>query len=125
MRLCFAVEEGKGLDSIVYEHFGSAPCFLIYDIQTDEMELIDNRNLEHEHGTCDPLETLDGIMVHAVLVGRIGGGAFMGLDKAGIAVLQAEPGTVKENITKLKNNELRRFTPQHTCSGHAGGCGGH
>ncbi|MCP4726434.1 MAG: diguanylate cyclase [bacterium] len=123
MRLCFPVEEGNGINSIVYGHFGSAPCFLIYETQTDEMELIDNSNLVHEHGACNPLEALNGKMVHAVVVGGIGGGALMGLNNAGIYVLQAIEGTVKDNMEKLRNNELIQFTLQHTCKGHSGGCG--
>jgi predicted Fe-Mo cluster-binding NifX family protein len=123
MRLCFPVEEGNGTNSIVYEHFGSAPYFLLYDTHTDEEELIDNSNLVHEHGACNPLKALNGKMVHAVIVGGIGRGALMGLNNAGITVLQASAGTVKENLEKLINNELPQFTLQHTCKGHGGGCG--
>jgi len=31
MKICMPVSEAKGMDSVIYGHFGSAPFFAVYD----------------------------------------------------------------------------------------------
>ncbi len=33
MKICFPVNSENGLDSIVFNHFGSAPFFIIFDTE--------------------------------------------------------------------------------------------
>ena len=42
MKVCFPVENDNGMDSMVYAHFGSAPLFILYDSETNELEVINN-----------------------------------------------------------------------------------
>jgi len=44
MKICFPVEENKGLESAVYGHFGSAPGFVTFDTETEEAGFINNRD---------------------------------------------------------------------------------
>lgn len=60
MRICFPVEALEGLDSKVYEHFGSAPGFVIVDTDVNTVEEIDNGDLHHGPGMCQPLKALEG-----------------------------------------------------------------
>ncbi len=41
MKVCIPIEKNKGLDSIAYNHFGTAPFFLIYDSENEQMKIID------------------------------------------------------------------------------------
>ena len=120
MRLCFPIEKEEGLESKVFGHFGSAPAFLIVELEKKDTVTVINRDMHHAHGSCSPIKALDGQQVNAVITGGIGGGALAGLNAAGIEAYQAVNGTVKENIEAFEGRTLPRFVPGHTCGGHSG-----
>lgn len=122
MRVCVPVAENKGLESVAYGHFGSAPYFLIYDLDKEEIKVIENDDLHHAHGMCQPLKALGGETVDAILVGGIGAGALMKLNNQGVRVYQVAEENVLQNVELLKANQLGEFTFDTSC-GHHGGCG--
>lgn len=121
MKICFPTENLQGLDSRVYEHFGSAPGFVIVDTASREVEEISNNDLHHAHGMCQPLKALGGRKVEAIAVGGIGAGALMKLQAQGIRVYRATMGTVDQNLSFIADGKLPEFDPGFTCSGHIGG----
>ena len=128
MKICIPVDEDKGMDSPVCGHFGSAPMFMIVDVDSGSTEVQENANKIHQHGMCQPLAALGGHDVNAVVVGGIGMGALMKLKAAGVEVYLSEFPTVKETIDAHKAGSLRVVTPQAACGGHQHGhgqCGGH
>jgi predicted Fe-Mo cluster-binding NifX family protein len=128
MKVCFAVEKDEGSNSIVYGHFGSAPAFVMVDTEKDSVTTIGNRDLNHEHGACNPFQAIGGQPVDAVVVGGIGAGAINGLNARGIQVYRAMAETVGQNMGLFKEGKLPVLTVQHACSGHTaggGGCGHH
>lgn len=120
MKVCIPVQESKGLDSVAYNHFGSAPFFLIYDSENGDIKTIANGDLHHAHGMCQPLKALEGEIVDVVLVGGIGGGALMKLNSQGIKVYRAADETVSKNIELLLNNELMEYASDNSCNHHHG-----
>jgi predicted Fe-Mo cluster-binding NifX family protein len=125
MKVCFPAETLQGMNSVVYGHFGSAPGFVIVDTQNMDVEEIQNGDLHHEHGMCQPLKALGGKAVDAVVVAAIGMGALRGLLAQGISVYRAVQGTVRQNIDLIQQQQLPQFEAKFTCAGHAGGCGHH
>ena len=121
MKVCFPTNNLDAMDSMVYEHFGSAPGFVIVDTESGSVEEIDNSDLHHEHGMCQPLKALGGRSVDAVAVGGIGMGALMKLRSLGIKVYRTEMGTVGRNIALILAGKLPEFDPTFTCGGHIGG----
>jgi predicted Fe-Mo cluster-binding NifX family protein len=122
MRVCLPTQQDRGLESLPYSHFGSAPYFLVYDTETKEMKTIDNRDEHHAHGACNPLKALAGDTVDAIVVGGIGSRAIAGLNGLGIRVYRSTPGTIRENIERLEKNELVELTPADACGHHNHGC---
>lgn len=118
MKVCVPVQENEGLDSIVYDHFGSAPFFLIYDLESKETKIIENSDLHHAHGMCQPLKALGGEKVDAILVGGIGAGALMKLNAQGVKAYRVERGSVSQNLESLKRNELPEFSVSNSCNHH-------
>lgn len=118
MKVCFPVFENEGLESEVYGHFGSAPGFVVVDLETKEATAITNSDRIHQHGACNPIAGLAGHQVDAIVVGGIGGGALYKLNSAGIRVFQAHQGTIAENILLFIGNELPEYQPGQTCGGH-------
>jgi predicted Fe-Mo cluster-binding NifX family protein len=123
MKICFPVSKNQGMDSIVYNHFGSAPQFVIVDQAAGSVVTIDNRDMHHEHGACNPVMALNGEQVDAVVVGGIGGGALNKLNQKGIRVYKAQGATIRENMALVSTNSLPELTLQHTCAGHGHGQG--
>lgn len=123
MKICFPVEIDMGLESKIFGHFGSAPHFVVFDTQVKSIDTINNQDLGHDHGKCNPLKALDGKMVDTIIVGGIGGGAITRLNEMGIKVYKASGGTVQDNIKLFESNSMSEMTMAQTCGGHAGGCG--
>jgi predicted Fe-Mo cluster-binding NifX family protein len=118
MKLCIPIEQVKGLESSVYSHFGSAPAFLIFDTNSKEEIIIDNSNMNHDHGACNPIQTIGGSNVDTVIVGSIGGGAISKLKANNIKVFQSVKGTVEFNIEMFNKSLLTELTMEHACTQH-------
>lgn len=124
MRIAFPVQEDNGLDSPVYEHFGSAPWFVLTDASGGDPEVVTNENAHHEHGMCRPDQALGGKPVDAVVVGGIGAGALRKLQAGGVRVFRGVEGNVRENLSLLNSGKLPEFAFEMTCAGHEHGEGG-
>jgi predicted Fe-Mo cluster-binding NifX family protein len=122
MKVGFAVQSNEGVESKVYDHFGSAPAFVIIDTNEEYLNTVDNRDLHHAHGACNPIMALGGSRVDAVVVGGIGAGALRKLNADGIRVYRAVDPTVKGNLELLKDNKLPELLMNQTCGGHQGNC---
>ena len=116
MRICFPVKNNEGVKSVPYGHFGTAPTFVICDLEKDEVTTVGNGDLGHEHGMCQPIKALAGNVVDAVIVGGIGQGAIAKLNSMGIKVYKAQGETIKDNLQLYKENKLQEFSRNHTCS---------
>jgi predicted Fe-Mo cluster-binding NifX family protein len=122
MKVCFPVQKDEGVESQVYNHFGSAPVFIVVDTEEKGINRLDNRDLHHVHGACNPIMALGGQKVDALVVGGIGGGALMKLNAMGVKVYEAGTPTVKENLELLRENKLQELSMDRSCRAHEGGC---
>jgi len=123
MKICFPVENNEGVDSEVYGHFGSAPMFVVVDTESRAVQALTNSDQHHAHGQCSPIHALGGQQVDAIVVGGIGGGALMGLNRAGLRVFRAQGATIAENLAFLSEDSLPEMTMQGACGGgHGHGC---
>jgi len=123
MKVCFPVQKDEGVESQVYNHFGSAPVFIVVDTEEKGVQRVDNTDLHHVHGACNPVMALGGQKVDALVVGGIGGGALMKLNAMGVKVYEAGTRTVKDNLELLRDNKLQELGMDHSCRAHEGGCG--
>jgi predicted Fe-Mo cluster-binding NifX family protein len=124
MKICFPVQKDEGLDSAVYNHFGSAPVFMVVDTDTNSIASISNRDQHHMHGACNPMKALDNQSVDAIVVGGIGAGALTRLNQMGIRVHRSQAATIRENVALFSSQRLPVLTLQGCCGGHSqdGGC---
>ncbi len=123
MKICFPVQENQGVESIVYNHFGSAPLFIVVDSDTNAVTTIINRDQHHVHGACSPLKALDNQQIDAVIVGGIGAGALGKLNQAGIRTYRSQSETVSANLALFASGSLPEFALQSCCGGHGHGSG--
>lgn len=119
MKICIPTETGEGKTALVYGHFGSAPYFTIYDTEAQSLEVVDNANNHHEHGTCNPVAALQGRAVDVVVTGGMGARAVMMLNQTGIKVFRAVAGTVENIISTFDAQNLEELTVQNACASHS------
>ena len=125
MKVCFPVQKDSGLDSMVYSHFGSAPAFIIVDTEQAVAASVNNNDMHHAHGACNPFMAMAGNQVDAVVVGGIGGGALRKLNAEGVRVYRSLEASVRGNLNLLQENKLPELTMDHTCGGGQEGCAHH
>jgi predicted Fe-Mo cluster-binding NifX family protein len=123
MKVGFAVQVNEGLESTVYDHFGSAPAFIIVDTELKQVLTVDNANADHVHGACNPVAALGGNRIDALVVGGIGAGAITKLNGLGVKIYGAGASTVNENIALLEKNKLQELSMENSCRSHQGRCG--
>ncbi len=123
MKVGFPVQFNQGLKSAVYGHFGSAPAFVIVDVDNLQISAVDNANSHREHGVCNPFMTLGGNSVDAMIVGGMGPGAVSKFNAMGVKVYRAGAATIDENIALLKEDRLQELSMNDSCQEHGGQCG--
>lgn len=111
------------LDGSVFQHFGKAETFKIYEIVDGEVK---SSNVVSGDGQGHELLGLWLVRqgVNAVVCGGIGPGAQGALAAAGIAVFPGVDGLADEAMAKLVAGTLQSSAASN-CSGHSGGCSGH
>ena len=119
MKIAFPTQQNVGLESPVFNHFGSAVFFVIADTENNTHETVINPDREHIHGNCQPMNALNGRPVDAIVVGGIGKGALQKLLDAGIKVYRAAEGRVSENLELIRKGKLMLYSMDFTCSGHS------
>ena len=120
MKLAVTYEDG-----LIFQHFGHAKQFKIYEIENGELigsEIVDAEGSGHGELT-NFLAERD---VEMLICGGVGAGAFNALNEAGIHVYAGVGGGADEAVMTLLEG-IRGFESKITCSGHDydGGCGGH
>jgi predicted Fe-Mo cluster-binding NifX family protein len=120
MKLCIPTSTNEGKLARVFEHFGSAPYFTVYNSEHDTVEVISNTNQHHAHGACHPLQVLQGIAIDAVVCGGMGRRAIQLLQAQSIKAYRTIAGTVEQTIQAYLRQELQEMTPETGCLGH--GC---
>jgi predicted DNA-binding protein (UPF0251 family)/predicted Fe-Mo cluster-binding NifX family protein len=121
VKICVPVTADRGLESPVSGHFGSAPLFMLVDVEKRVATALTNARAVHEHGACRPLDALAGNDIDAIVVGGIGAGALMKLQGAGIRVFRATALTVAGCLEAFLKNEVEEIGPGGACGRHGHG----
>ncbi|MHC1579521.1 MAG: NifB/NifX family molybdenum-iron cluster-binding protein [Candidatus Alkanophagales archaeon] len=111
-----------GLDDLVCEHFGRAPTFTIVDLETGDVEVLQNYS-EHFGGSGYPPEILAEKGVSAVLCKGLGPKALAMFRQLGIEVYVGASGTVRDAVRDFQARMLREASEMDTCDRHGHGHG--
>jgi len=121
MKIIIPLDEYSGPISKLSDHFGSAPFFAIVDTVAGEVEIIDNKNMHHDHGQCTPADMFAESGVSAAVVNGIGARAAARLQSLGMDIYMAGSATTLiEVIESFGNGLLQKLEAQQACQGH--GC---
>jgi len=100
---------GKDLESAIDLRFGRAFGFIIYNLEDDTFNFVDNnQNLNAAQGAgIQAAQNVVNQNVEAIITGNCGPKAFTVLSSAGVKIYVGADGTVNDAIDKFKNNELQ------------------
>lgn len=118
MKVCIS-SKGNTIQSVIDPRFGRAAYFIIADIETMEVELIENSASTSGGGagiTSGQLMVDKGVT--AVITGNVGPNAMNVLSAANIEVYRGDLISVEENIKKFKKGQLEKINT--TVSAHFG-----
>lgn len=119
MKIAVSASSGD-LDATVDPRFGRCTCFVIVDAKTMQFEIVPNEGGNMAHGAgIQAAQAVAGQGVQVVLTGNMGPNAYQALSVAGIKVVTAATGTVREAIMRYKKGELKE-TSSPSVGGHFG-----
>ena len=111
--------QGKDLNANLDPRFGRCQYFLIYDTESEELEVLENPNISAGGGAgIQAAQTVAEKGVEAVLTGNVGPNAFRTLSAAGITVYAGVPGRVLDAIDGLKKGVLKPYNAPSVESHH-------
>lgn len=107
MKIVFTTS-GDNLEAPLDSRFGRAPKFLVYDLESDTFEVIDNRqNLNAAQGAgIQSAETVARTGANGLVTGHCGPKAFRVLTAAGIKIYTTEASTVAEALGQYRSGRL-------------------
>lgn len=107
MKIAFSTS-GDDLNAPLDRRFGRAPKFLIYDLDTNTFQMVDNRqNVNAAQGAgIQAAETVARSAVSCLVTGHCGPKAFRVLSAAGIKVFNTEATTVAEALDHFRSGKL-------------------
>ena len=118
MLVCIPTNGNAGTSETLSDHFGSARYFTLYDSRSGEIKIVENRNTEHIHGACLPVDRLAGHNIDSIVCRGMGRRAIEMLINNGVTVYQSGKRTVEEVVEEIKNNDLQEIDPATACGGH-------
>jgi predicted Fe-Mo cluster-binding NifX family protein len=107
MKVVFTTS-GDSLDSPLDTRFGRAPKFLIYDLDAETFEVIDNQdNVAMAHGAgVQSAGMVARLAPSAIVTGHCGPKAFSVLSAAGIKIHTSDAATVAEALEQYRSGQL-------------------
>jgi len=102
MNLLIAVDEDKGFNSKLSEHFGHCPYFVIYETKTKEIIIIKNK-LEHSNSNMTPVDQFMKFNPDIVFSLGIGQRAIKLFNEKRVKLRTGNYKTVKEVIKNIDN----------------------
>jgi predicted Fe-Mo cluster-binding NifX family protein len=107
MKVAFT-SSGEKLESPLDSRFGRAAKFLIYDLENETFEVVDNQqNLNAAQGAgIQSAETVARLGAKAIVTGHCGPKAFRVLLAAGIKIYNTDASTVAEALEQYRAGKL-------------------
>ena len=121
MRIAVAYQDG-----MIYEHFGHAGLFAVYDYQDADVNRCTKQLVEtgDRHGHQAMAELMRDLRIDAVIAGNMGGEAKASLLSIGIVPIAGFEGSADDAADLLILGQLPIFEGGGGCSGSCGGCSG-
>ena len=123
MKIAVTVESNNGLDSIVAEHFGRAPCFMLVDVENGEV--IATQGIVNPFAEAHQPGQVPGYIheqkANVILSGGMGGRAIGFFEQLGIKAATGANGTVRQALENYLGGKLKEAAPCLESAAHGHG----
>jgi predicted Fe-Mo cluster-binding NifX family protein len=118
MKIAFASEENKGLESMVAQHFGRCPYYVFVDVESNDVKSIETKENpyfdSHEPGVVPQFIAKENANV--IIAGGMGPRAIEWFEKLGVQPITGTNGKVKDALDKYLEGKLSGAGP---CDEHS------
>ncbi|MBR0598526.1 NifB/NifX family molybdenum-iron cluster-binding protein [Sinanaerobacter chloroacetimidivorans] len=106
MKIAFPVSE-KSIESDIYDSFGRAPYFVIYNTISKDIEYLDHRAVVAQGaGGIRAAQVLVDQGIKVIIAQQCGENAEKLLRKAEVLIYKASVGSIRDNIEAYLNDQL-------------------
>lgn len=123
MKIAVTAENNNGLDSMVAQHFGHAPYFMLVDVENGEVTTVEsaaNPYAEaHQPGQIPTF--IKQLQANVILSGGMGGRAIEFFEQAGIKAATGASGTVRQALENYFGGKLKEAAPCDESVAHGHG----
>ncbi len=110
MKIAFPVNE-KSIDADIYDSFGRAPYFVIYNTNSKEIEYLDHRAVVAQGaGGIRAAQVLADQGIKVIITQQCGENAEKLLRKAEVLIYKARSASIYDNIDAYLNDQLSLMT---------------
>jgi predicted Fe-Mo cluster-binding NifX family protein len=123
MKIAVTAESNNGLDSMVAQHFGHAPYFILVDVENGEVTTVEsaaNPYAEaHQPGQIPAF--IKQLNANVILSGGMGGRAIEFFEQANIKAATGASGTVRQSLENYLGGKLKEAAPCDESVAHGHG----
>jgi predicted Fe-Mo cluster-binding NifX family protein len=123
MKIVITAESNNGLESMVAQHFGHAPFFILVDIKDHTAETVQAvaNPFNQGHAPGQVPEFIKSYGVNVMLSGGMGGRAIQFFNQVGIEVATGAQGTVQQALENYLGGSLQGAAPCDESVAHGHG----
>jgi predicted Fe-Mo cluster-binding NifX family protein len=123
MKIAVTAENNNGLESMVAQHFGHAPYFVLVDVENGEVTTVEsaaNPYAEaHQPGQIPAF--IKQLNANVILSGGMGGRAIEFFEQANIKAATGASGTVRQSLENYLGGKLKEAAPCDESVAHGHG----
>ena len=123
MKIAVTAESNNGLDSMVAQHFGHAPFFMMVDVENGEV--IATQGITNPFAEAHQPGQIPGFIheqkANVILSGGMGGRAIEFFEQYGIKAATGANGTVRQSLESYLGGQLKEAEPCDESVAHGHG----
>jgi predicted Fe-Mo cluster-binding NifX family protein len=123
MRIAITAENNNGLESLVAQHFGHAPFFMLVDMENDQVKAV--QAVANPFAEAHQPGQIPGFIheqkANVILSGGMGGRAIEFFEQYGIKAATGAAGTVRQSLENYLGGKLKEAAPCDESVAHGHG----
>ncbi len=123
MKIAVTAENNNGLESVVAQHFGHAPFFMLVDVESGEVNAV--QGIVNPFSEAHQPGQIPGFIheqkANVILSGGMGGRAIQFFDELGIQAATGASGTVRQALENYLGGQLKEAAPCDESVAHGHG----
>jgi len=123
MKIAITAENNNGLESLVAQHFGHAPFFVLVDVENGEVSAVQGvaNPFAQAHQPGEIPDFVKQQNADVILSGGMGGRAIEFFEQAGIKAATGASGTVRQALEHYFGGKLKEAAPCDESVAHGHG----